>query len=173
MRFPVLSSESHQGKQLGIDPDHELIEVLDASGRCLGRIAWGEIIQLVLATNQDESRFAHARAYPRAPLAMQVCYATSDGTRFDGLTGGIGGGGFFIESSAPLAPGTVLALEFSLPHRPSQRLVAKAKVVWARPKPERFLLFPGMGVQFTEIDEQARRILIELVEALNRNRAPS
>jgi hypothetical protein len=32
------------------------------------------------------------------------------------------------------------------------------------------LLFPGMGVQFTEINEDARHRLIDLTNALNRNR---
>ena len=32
-------------------------------------------------------------------------------------------------------------------------------------------LFPGMGVQFTEIDEHSRKELVELVAALNRSRA--
>ena len=50
-----------------------------------------------------------------APLAVKVHCRASDGTTFEGLTGGIGGGGFFIESSAPLKQGTELSLEFSLP----------------------------------------------------------
>jgi hypothetical protein len=32
-------------------------------------------------------------------------------------------------------------------------------------------LFPGMGVQFTEIDDKSRHELVELVLALNRSRA--
>jgi Tfp pilus assembly protein PilZ len=66
--------------------------------------------------------------------------------------------------------GTELSLEFALPDRPSETLKAKAKVAWVRYKPERYLLFPGMGVQFVEIDEKAQRMLVELVEALNRSR---
>jgi hypothetical protein len=103
MKFPILSSDTHQGKQLAIDPDCETIEVLDESGRCVGRIAWTSIIELVLA-NAEGSQFAHARTYPRAPLSVKVRYTTPEGKRFDGLTGGIGGGGLFIESSEPLPP---------------------------------------------------------------------
>jgi hypothetical protein len=44
-------------------------------------------------------------------------------------------------------------------------------VAWTRNKPERFLLFPGMGVQFTDIEEKSRHDLVELVAALNRSRA--
>jgi Tfp pilus assembly protein PilZ len=76
----------------------------------------------------------------------------------------------FIESSSPLTLGTELSVEFALPDRPSETLKAKAKVAWVRHKPERYLLFSGMGVQFVEIDEKAQRMLVELVEALNRSR---
>ncbi len=89
------------------------------------------------------------------------------------MTGGIGGGGLFIESSAPLAPGSELTVEFALPYRPTEKYKAKAKVVWARAKPERYLLFPDMGVQFTDIAEDAQHRLVELTNALNRNRAVS
>jgi uncharacterized protein (TIGR02266 family) len=101
---------------------------------------------------------------------VKVRYTTSEGRQFDSLTGGIGAGGLFIESSAPLAPGTELSVEFSLPNRPWEKHNAKAKVAWTRNKPERYLLFPGMGVQFTNIDEKVRKELVELVDALNRSR---
>ena len=78
--------------------------------------------------------------------------------------------GLFIESSAPLAPGTELSVEFSLPDHPRGKYTAKGKVAWTRAKPERHLLFPGMGVQFTDINEKARKDLLEFVEALNRAR---
>ncbi|MBL8052947.1 MAG: PilZ domain-containing protein, partial [Nitrospira sp.] len=113
------------------------------------------------------------RAQPRAPLALKVRYTTPEGKQFDSLTGGIGGGGLFIESGAPLSPGTELTVEFALPDRPTEKLKAKAKVAWARHKPERYLLFPGMGIQFMDLDEKIREDLVSLVEALNRSRAPS
>lgn len=101
---------------------------------------------------------------------MKIRYTTPEGRQFDSLTGGIGAGGLFIESSAPLAPGTELSVEFSLPDRPWEKHKAKAKVAWTRNKPERHLFFPGMGVQFTNIDEKSRNELLRLVEALNRSR---
>jgi type IV pilus assembly protein PilZ len=81
--------------------------------------------------------------------------------------------GLFIESGAPLAPGTELSVEFALPDRPWEKLKAKGKVAWTRKKPERYLLFPGMGVQFTDIDGNAQSLLVDLVEALNRSRSQS
>lgn len=72
---------------------------------------------------------------------LKVRYTTPEGKQFDGLTGGIGGGGLFIESGAPLNPGTELTIEFALPDLPGDRLKAKAKVAWVRNKPERYLCF--------------------------------
>ena len=172
MKLSVISTAGHQGKSLVIDAEQETITVHDESGQRLGNMPWGAIIEQVLASD-DDARFAHCRSQPRAPLAVKVRYTTPEGKQFDGLTGGVGGGGLFIESSTPLAPGTELSVEFALPDRPWEKLKARAKVVWTRIKPERYLLFPGMGVQFVDIDEKAQSLLVELVEALNRSRNPS
>jgi len=170
MKFPVTMTQEHQGKVLEIDCDRETLTLINDQGHVLGTLSWGTLIERVLSIDED-TRFAHSRAHPRAPLAIKVHCMTSEGKHFDSLTGGIGGGGLFIESSTPLAPGTEMTVEFVLPDRPSEKYKAKAKVAWTRPKPERYLLFPGMGVQFTEIDETTQQRLIELVNALNRSRA--
>ena len=169
MKHPVVSTAGHQGKYLVVDADQEMILIHDPSGTLLGGIPWGHIIDRLLASD-DDTRFAHCRTHPRAPLALKVRYSTPEGKQFDSLTGGIGGGGLFIESGTPLAPGTEVSVEFALPDRPWEKVKAKGKVAWTRNRPERHLLFPGMGVQFTDIDEKAQAQLVELVEALNRNR---
>ncbi|MDF0652933.1 MAG: hypothetical protein CV081_06755 [Nitrospira sp. LK265] len=172
MTFPVVSTTGHLGKSLVVDSERETINVHDTSGQLLGNMPWGAIIERVLVSGED-ARFAHCRTQPRAPLALKVQYTTPDGKQFDSLTGGIGGGGLFIESGTPLSPGTELTVEFALPDRPWDRLKAKAKVAWVRNKPERYLLFPGMGIQFVELDKNVQEELVGLVEALNRNRNPS
>lgn len=169
MKFTVITTEVHEGKVLEMNTDREVVTLHSATGELLGALPWGTVIEQMLA-GDEEVRFAHARSHPRAPLALKVRYTTPEGKQFDSLTGGIGAGGLFIESSAPLAPGTELSVEFALPDRPWEKHKAKAKVAWTRNKPERHLLFPGMGVQFTEINETARRELVELVDALNRSR---
>ena len=169
MKFPVIMTEGHQGKLLEMDAHQEGITLHSAAGKLLGILSWGAVIEQILASDEDV-RFTHARFHPRAPLSMKIRYTTPEGKQFDSLTGGIGAGGLFIESSAPLAPGTELSVEFALPDRPWEKHKAKAKVAWTRNKPERHLLFPGMGVQFTNIDEKARKELVELVDALNRSR---
>ena len=169
MKFPVTITAGHQGKVLEVDPEREVISLHGDNGVLLGGVSWANVIERIVNTDEDV-RFAHARAHARAPLAVKVKYTTPEGKQFDSLTGGIGGGGLFIESSQPLAPGTELAVEFALPDRPWERHKAKAKVAWTRNKPERFLLFPGMGIQFTDIEEKSRQDLVELVAALNRSR---
>ncbi|HKU51721.1 MAG TPA: PilZ domain-containing protein [Nitrospira sp.] len=169
MAFPVVSTAEHQGKSLIVDDEKETINVHDISGQLLGSMSWGAIIERVLV-NDEDARFAHCRTQPRAPLALKIRYTTPEGKQFDSLTGGIGGGGLFIESGAPLSPGTELTVEFALPDRPWDKLKAKAKVAWVRNKPERYLLFPGMGIQFVELDKKVQEQLVGLVEALNRSR---
>ncbi|CUQ66060.1 PilZ domain-containing protein [Candidatus Nitrospira inopinata] len=168
MKFSVTSTPGYAGKSLVIDPDREVIVVQDTTGRVLGDVPWGAVIERVLA--DDGTRFAHCRAYPRANLAIKVRCTTSGGQTFESLTGGIGGGGLFIESGSPMAVGSELSLEFALPDRPLEKLRAKARVVWVRDKMERYLMFPGMGVQFVEIDKQAQGSIVSLVDALNRSR---
>ncbi|MBC7840298.1 MAG: PilZ domain-containing protein [Nitrospiraceae bacterium] len=170
MKFPVIMTEGHQGKVLEMDADQEGITLHSAAGKLLGILSWGVVIEQILASD-EETRYTHARFHPRAPLALKIRYTTPEGKQFDSLTGSIGAGGLFIESSAPLAPGTELSVEFSLPDHSREQYKATAKVSWTRIKPERHLFFPGMGVQFTNIDEKARKDLLELVEALNRSRA--
>jgi type IV pilus assembly protein PilZ len=169
MKFPVVMTEGQEGRILEIDAEQEVIMLHGATEELLGTLSWGAIIEQILA-GDDDVRFAHARAHPRAPLAVRVHYTTPEGKQFDSLTGGVGAGGLFIESSAPLAPGTELSVEFALPDRPWEKHKAIAKVAWTRNKPERHLLFPGMGVQFIAIDEKARKELVDLVDALNRSR---
>jgi uncharacterized protein (TIGR02266 family) len=152
-----------------MNADQEVVTLHSSTGELLGTLSWGTVIEQILATD-DDVRFAHSRSHPRAPLAMKVRCTTPEGKQFDSLTGGIGAGGLFIESSAPLAPGTELSVEFALPDRPWKTHKAKVKVAWTRSMPDRHLLFPGMGVKFTEIDETARIELVELVDALNRSR---
>jgi type IV pilus assembly protein PilZ len=169
MKFPITATPQHQGKIIGIDCDQETLSLFDEKGRRLGILSWGSIIEHILSID-EESRFAHSRLHPRAPLAIKVHCVTPEGKHFDSLTGGIGGGGLFIESSTPLPPGTELRVEFALPDRPGEKFETQAKVAWIRSKPERYLLFPGMGIQFTDIDHNAQQRLIDLVESLNRTR---
>lgn len=169
MRLTVHTSERHKGKTLEVDCEQETIATRDVKDEHLATITWESLIDFITSSTEEEQHLK-ARAYPRAPLAVKVRYTTEEGKQFESLTGGLGGGGLFIESSAPLAPGSELTVDFALPDRPTERMTAKARVAWVRSKAERFLLFPGMGVQFTDISSESRTRVQELVEALNRSR---
>ncbi len=169
MRLPVTATEGHQGEALEVDLENETITLFDVQEQPKGTVPWGFLIEWI-QTTVKEKKHAESRNYLRAPLAIKVWCKTTDGLEFESLTGGLGGGGIFIENSAPLPPGTDLTVEFALPDRPTERMQAKGKVAWVRDRAERYLLFPGMGVQFTDIDDKARKQVEELVEALNRNR---
>lgn len=169
MKFPVITTEGHEGKVLEVNAGQEMVTLHSAKGELLATLPWGVVIEQILA-GDDDLRFGHARSHPRAPLAVKVRYTTPEGGQFDSLTGGIGTGGLFIESSTPLSPGTELSIEFALPDHPLEKHKAKARVAWTRNKIERHILFPGMGVQFIEIEEKARKELGELIGSLNRSR---
>ena len=165
MKIRILASELHRGKELDLDCEQETMTLLGEDGRPLGHASWDAIADFIRSAGEQEGP-RHVRAYPRAPLAVKVKCRTSEGKRFDGLTGGIGGGGLFIESSLPLPVGSELTVEFTLPDRPLEMITAKCKVAWVRPKPDRFTLYPGMGVQFTDIPQAARDRVMDLVKSL-------
>lgn len=169
MRLTVIATEGHQGKELDVDCDSETITVLGSSGEFMGTISWGSLVSFVKSSS-EEGLYENSRNFPRAPLAIKVHYTTGEGKQFESLTGGVGAGGLFIESSAPLPPGSEITVDFALPDRPTELMQAKGRVAWVRGKVERHLLFPGMGIQFTDIDERARGRVQELVDALNRSR---
>ncbi len=163
MKFTVTATEGHQGEALEVDLENETVTVLDVQGQSMGTVPWGFLIEFI-QTTASEKNLAETRRHTRAPLAIKVRCRTSEGLEFESLTGGLGGGGLFIENSTPLPPGTDLTVEFALPDRPTERMQAKGKVAWVRDRAERYLLFPGMGVQFTDISAETRGRVQDLVQ---------
>ena len=74
--------------------------------------------------------------------------------------------GMFVNTESPAPVGTHVNLIF--PAEGNIEVEVAALVVWNKGKSS--YQRPGMGVQFTDIDEKAQAQLVELVEALNRNR---
>ena len=169
IKLPVRLTQTPRGVSLEFDSDQETLLLLDSQGQPLGRITWGAMIGFIRQSVGKSPR-AEKRDYSRAPLAVKVEYQTSEGSRIDGLTGDLGGGGLFIETSTPLPQGITLTVEFGLPETPSERIRATGQVAWARRDAERYLFPSGMGVQFTNISAEAKSKIIEFVDALNRAR---
>ncbi len=102
----------------------------------------------------------------RIGLAVEYCHA---GRMASGETINISPGGMFLKTPSPLDPGSLILIKFSLPgHRPWECF---AQVMWRR-NPEDEHPYPaGMGIQFLELEPEARTALADFVAA--RLAAPS
>ena len=167
VKLPVNVTKAHKGKYLEVDTEGETMTLLDPSGQNLGTVTWESIIEHIRALT-DKTTPTHVRVHPRASLLIRVRYRALSGQQVEGRASGIGGGGLYIESTAPLPVGSELALQFALPQHPSAWLEAKGVVAWVCPKSDQYTFFPGMGVKFTEIAVDARDLVLELVRSLKR-----
>ena len=165
VKFPVVSSSRHKGKTLEVDPAKETIMLVGINGEPMGSLAWDFLIDQIL-TYRKPQQPREARSEPRISLSIRVKYTTPEGTPFESRAGGIGGGGLFIESFAPLAVGTKLTMEFTLPESPGEWLSAKGGVAWVCPKADQYTFSPGMGVRFTDIAEETRNRVLSLVHSV-------
>jgi type IV pilus assembly protein PilZ len=165
MRLPVITTLIHKGKALELDCERELITVRGSKGEKLGSVTWASIIEQARPLPEPD-RWKELRDQPRLSLVLKVRYTTAGGKTIESRAGGIGGGGLFIESVSPLPVGTGISLEFALPDQPAEWLQAKGAIAWVCPKPDHYTFSPGMGVQFTDIQLDARARIVELVKSL-------
>lgn len=165
MRLPVIATSGHQGKVLELDCKRELVTVRGPKGEPLGSVTWASIIEQAGATSQGAGLPEH-REQPRVSLVLKVRYTTRGGKAVESRAGGIGGGGLFIESPAPLPVATDIALEFSLPDRPGEWLQASGTVAWVCPKADHYTFSSGMGIRFSEIAPEARARILQLVNSV-------
>jgi type IV pilus assembly protein PilZ len=167
MRLPIIATVAHKGKALELDCEREMIIVRGVKGEKLGTVTWAAIVEHVGSAHEPD-RVQETRDQPRLSLVLKVRYSTAGGKCIESRAGGIGGGGLFIESVAPLPVGTDLAVEFSLPDRPLEWMQAKGTVAWVCPKSDQYTFSPGMGVRFLDISTDARMRVLELVNSLRR-----
>jgi uncharacterized protein (TIGR02266 family) len=166
MKLPVKITSRHRGKSLEVSSESETVALIGPTGDKEGEVSLETVIDLI-QTCIEEERPKRLRNYPRLPLAVKVTYQAPGSNHVEALTGEIGGGGVFIESPAPLPEGTEITMDLVLPDDPAGPIRAKGKVAWVRSRQERYVFFPGMGVQFTEIPEKARDQLVEIVKSLD------
>ncbi|HEU5407190.1 MAG TPA: PilZ domain-containing protein [Nitrospira sp.] len=165
MKYPVSSSLRHNGKVIELDVAREMIVLLGVSGDVIGSLSWDFVIDQILAYRKVSVQ-KEVRLEPRISLAFRVRYNSPEGLRFESRAGGIGGGGLFIESHSPLPVGTRLAMEFSFLEKSEEWMPAKGTVAWICPKADQYTFSPGMGVRFTEIAEDVRDRIHELVKTI-------
>ena len=164
MKYPIASSLRHRGKALELDESRELVTLLGINGEPIGSLSWDFVMDQIMAYRKLPVQ-KEVRSEPRISLAFRVRYNTPEGQRFESRAGGISGGGMFIESLKPLPVGTKLAMEFSLPEKPEEWLPTKGVVAWVCPKADQYTFSPGMGVQFTEVPQEIRDRILELVKS--------
>ena len=165
MKVLIQKSLRHQGKAMELDSESETMRLLSQTGEQQGTVSWEQVIDFI-QSYVEEARFKQGLNYPRARLAVQIQYRPSSSRSFQSITGEIGGGGVFIEIGTPAHVGEELRMELVLPDNPILPIHATGKVAWVRPKAEHDVFFPGMGVQFTDISEEARVRLAELAKSL-------
>jgi uncharacterized protein (TIGR02266 family) len=166
VKYPVSSSLRHKGKVIELDDTREMVLLLGANGDVIGSLSWDFVIDQILAYHRKVSIQKEVRSEPRISFAFRVRYNSPEGPRFESRAGGIGGGGLFIESQSPLPVGTRLAMEFSFPEKSDEWMPAKGTVAWICPKADQYTFSPGMGVRFTEIAEDVRDRIHELVKSI-------
>jgi uncharacterized protein (TIGR02266 family) len=96
----------------------------------------------------------HARKYPRVSIKISMVYYLGEEEIRSQATI-VGGGGIFLESRQPLPLGTEVALRF----RPAKHLPliqAKGKVCYQVPG-------QGMALEFTEISDEQRGVLLRWI----------
>lgn len=171
LNLPVKVSTKHPGKALQVDSEVEAITLIGPEDEPLGEVSWDAVIDFIQSSTKHGRPKQPARNYSRSPLAATLRYTTPGKRNSIGVTCEIGGGGIFIETTTPPAIGTVLTLELALPDDPTYPIIAQGQVAWVRPAEERHVLYPGMGVQFTEISDESRARIINMVKSIDHSRS--
>jgi type IV pilus assembly protein PilZ len=106
------------------------------------------------------------RLSPRSPVTVRIDYSTID-AMFSEFARNINEGGLFIESETLLALDEKVQLQFQLPGI-DDPIKVSGRVAWVR---EAGIDGPsGMGVEFENLDANARLRIDEIVQALRVDR---
>ncbi len=106
------------------------------------------------------------RREPRVLLNIEVDYSSEDTFLFAYITD-MSNRGIFIHTNTPEPIGTLLNLDFALPGEEG-RLAVEGEVMWVNTfRPGDFEnINPGMGVRFTEIEDDQQRQITKLVQRI-------
>ena len=83
MKFSLTVTPGYEGHALEMDVNQEAILLRGAKGQLLGTMPWSGVIDRILSS-EDDARFAHSRAHPRAPAGEEPARQS----RIDDLGGG-------------------------------------------------------------------------------------
>lgn len=162
MRLPIVATRAHLGKSLDLDCDRETITLVGPSGEELATLSWELLIDQLLAQDPPKPE-QETRSEERVALSFKVRYRTPEGHVFESRARGIGGGGLYIESDAPLPVGTSLSMDFVLQGATNETLEAKGTVAWICPKSDQYTFSSGMGIQFTDMTPDTRGRILKVM----------
>jgi uncharacterized protein (TIGR02266 family) len=123
----------------------------------------------VLQPGDEPTGDAEKRRSERTPLVVRVDYTTVD-SFFSEFTANINEGGLFIETENPPPTGTAVLLKFKLPGEEDPILV-HGRVVWTTARSASSGPGPGMGIEFDNLDREARTRIDQVVRNLRRDSA--
>ncbi len=108
-----------------------------------------------------------SREHTRQPLRLQLNYRDATGGNFlYEYSQNISRGGIFIETTTPAAVGANLVVRFAVPGG-DDTLEIEGTVVWVNDYKEGDdNPNPGMGIQWTNLDESARALIADIVKAI-------
>jgi len=104
---------------------------------------------------------AERRKHPRVPIKSR-CWCEADGITLYAKLANASEGGVFISTYAPLRTGSPAKIRFKLEDS-KREIEAEAVVVWVREAAPDPSGTPGMGLQFTVIDDASVDVLRSFV----------
>jgi type IV pilus assembly protein PilZ len=112
----------------------------------------------------DEKEGSDRRSHERFPASISVDYSSGDNFLFSYVEN-ISEMGIFIRSDDPMPIGTSLDLRFK--PEDGEAVDLQGEVVWINPvRIGGENINPGMGVQFRNLSDQQRELVVELVKTI-------
>lgn len=104
------------------------------------------------------------RKYPRIPVNINIEYKL-DSKWVQAYSSTLGGNGMFIRTVNPPREGVSITVKFTIPETDKQVQV-EGRVAWSNEYEmhSKKTSFPGMGVEFKNLDETTRRELLKYIE---------
>ena len=114
---------------------------------------------------QVGSQFLDGIREHRQPSFFALTF-TVDDEEFTGKCLDISAGGMFIECQAEIPTGTLINLDFKLPHSETTQVSCRAEVMWLNRKPEPMKPhYPnGLGIKFINLSDVVRKSINRMSE---------
>jgi len=121
--------------------------------------------------DDDDDDRDERRSHDRIAVSWDVDCVTEETFLYASIAN-ISAMGIFIKTEKPLAPGTEVDLSFAPPKEEPFRM--RGVVAWVNPiRPNGDNPNPGMGVRFTELSQEARERLVDVIRAIAYVREPN